>query len=96
MNKYLVRVWVEEIVHNLRVVWVEADSFDIIRAMTPNEFDSAIDEYDDVIDTDYGGHEPDMWDIESIELDSEHPDNIIPSDEKPDVEDIHPDTGRGK
>tara|TARA_R100000656_G_scaffold8684_1_gene9680 strand:+ start:202 stop:492 length:291 start_codon:yes stop_codon:yes gene_type:complete len=96
MNKYLVRIWVEEIVHNLRTVWVEADSFESIQAMSSPEFEHAIDEFDDVIDQDYGGIEPDMWDLESIELDAEHPDNIIPSDEKPDVEDIDPNVGRGK
>mgnify|MGYP003628749814 CR=1 FL=1 len=101
MNKYLVRVWVEEVIYNRRTVWVEADSFESIQAMSNNEFATAIDDYDDVIDSDYGGTEPDMWDMDSIELDEEHPDNdigfkITPSDEKPDVEDIHPDTGRGK
>ena len=101
MNKYLVNLWVEEIVYNRRSVWVEAESFESIQAMSSPEFVDAINEFDDVLDTDYAGTEPDMWDMDSIELDAEHPDNdigfkITPSDEKPDVEDIHPDTGRGK
>jgi hypothetical protein len=96
MNKYLIRIWVEEIVYNLRTVWVEADSFESIQAMNNQEFEDAIDEFDDVIDHDYGSIEPDMWDLETIELDDEHIDNIIPPDEKPDVEDIDPNAGRGK
>ena len=96
MNKYLVNLWVEEIVYNRRSVWVEAESFESILAMSSPEFVDAINEFDDVLDTDYAGTEPDMWDLETIELYEEDIDNITPSDEKPDVEDIHPDTGRGK
>ena len=96
MNKYLVRVWVEEVVFNLRSVWVEADSFESIKTMSNNDFFTAIYDYVDVIDTDWSSPEPDLWDMTSIELDEEHPDNIIPSDEKPDVEDIDPNVGRGK
>ena len=96
MNKYLVSVWVEEVVSNLRTVWIEADSFTHIQAMNNQEFEDAIDEFDEVIDQDWGGTEPDKWDLETIELNDEHSANITPSDEKPDVEDIDPNAGRGK
>jgi len=97
MNKYLVRVWVEETICNLRTVWVEADSYEIIQAMESPEFIDAICDWDDIVDQEYiGSSESDLWDMESIELDAEHPDNIIPSDELPDVEDIDPNAGRGK
>ena len=95
MNKYLVRIWVEERVWNLRTVWVEADSFSAIQNMNNEEFDLAIHEFDDIIDQEYGDAS-EAWDMDSIELDEEHPDNIIPSDEKPDVEDIDSNAGRGK
>ena len=97
LNKYLVRVWVEEVVYNLRTVWGEADSFTNIQEMNQQTFVDAICDFDDVIDQDYGSSlEPDMWDLDSIELDEEHTDNITPSDEKPDGEDIDPNAGRGK
>jgi len=35
-------------------------------------------------------------DVELLEIHQEFCEAYIPSDEKPDVEDIHPDTGRGK
>ena len=64
MNKYLVRVWVEEVVYNLRTVWVEADSFTNIQEMNQQTFVDAICDFDDVIDQDYGSSlEPDMWDL---------------------------------
>ena len=85
MNKYLVRVWVEERIWNLRTVWVEADSFSAIQNMDNQEFDLAIHEFEDIIDQEYGDVS-EAWDMDSIELDAEHPDNITPSDEKPDVE----------
>ena len=94
MNKYLVRIWVEEKVHNLRAVWVEADSFSDIQNMDKQEFADSIYDFDDLIDQDFSGGD-EVWDTDSIELDSEHPDNITPSDEKPDVEDIDPNAGRG-
>ncbi len=96
MNKYLVRVWVEEVVYNLRTVWVEADSFQSIQNMDNQEFDLAIHEFVDILDTEYWCYNEAPWDMDSIELDEEHTDNIIPSDEKPDVEDIDPNAGRGK
>ena len=96
MNKYLVRLWVEESVNNLRTVWVEADSFTHIQEMKAPEFLNAIDEFENTIEQDYGAIKPHMLQLDSIELDEEHPDNIIPSDEKPDVEDIDSNVGRGK
>ena len=95
MNKYLVRIWVEERVWNQRAVWVEADSFSAIQNMDNQEFDLAIHEFEDIVDQEYGDTS-EAWDMDSIELDAEHPDNIIPSDEKPDVEDIDSNVGRGK
>jgi|TARA_Y100000296_G_C5090654_1_gene214646 hypothetical protein len=95
MNKYLVRIWVEERIWNLRSVWVEADSYSNIKNMDNQEFDLAIHEFEDIIDQEYGDNS-DAWDMDSVELVEEHPDNIIPSDEKPDVEDIDPNVGRGK
>ena len=95
MNKYLVRVWVEERVWILRTVWVEADSFSAIQNMDNQEFDLAIHEFEDIVDQEYGDTS-EAWDMDSIELDAEHPDNITPSDEKPDVEDIDSNVGRGK
>ena len=96
MNKYLVRVWVEERVHNLRDVWIEADSISAIRLMSQQEFGEAIYEYEDIIDSDFSGGEGDYYDLDNLSVEGEDGDNITPSDEKPDVEDIHPDTGRGK
>lgn len=95
MNKYLVRIWVEESIHNLRTVWVEAESFSDIQNMNNQEFAESILDFEDLIDQDYSGGD-EIWDMESIELDAEHPDNTIPSDEKPDVEDIDSNAGRGK
>ena len=95
MNKYLVRVWVEEVVYNLRTVWVEADSFSDIQNMNNQEFDMAITDFDAIHDQEYGDAS-DAWEIDSITLEMESIDNIIPSDEKPDVEDIDPNVGRGK
>lgn len=95
MNKYLVRVWVEERIHYLRTVWVEAESFSDIQNMNNQEFDLAIYDFEDIIDQEYGDTS-EAWDMESVELESEHSDNIIPSDEKPDVEDIDSNAGRGK
>ena len=96
MNKYLVRIWVEETVCNLRTVWAEADSYEALQAMTSAQFIETITDFEDVIDQDYCSLEPDMWDMETLELDDEHIDNIIPPDELPDVEDIDPNAGRGK
>ena len=94
MNKYIVKVWAEEKVFNLRVVWVEADSFSDIQNMNNQEFDSAIYEFEDLIEQEYGDSSD--WDIDTIEYVEEHPDNITPSDEKPDIEDIDSNAGRGK
>ena len=96
MNKYLIRIWVEECLHNLRTVWVEAESFSQIKGMSQEDFAQSIYDFDDVIDQDYGTTTEDVWDMESIELDEEHSDNITPPDELPDVEDKDPNAGRGK
>jgi len=96
MNKYLIRIWVEESLHNLRTVWVEAESFSQIQGMSQEEFTESIYEFEDVIDQDYGTTTDDVWDMESLELDDEHLDNITPPDELPDVEDTDPNAGRGK
>jgi len=95
MNKYLVRIWVEERVWNLRTVWVEADSFTDICNMNSQDFVDSIYDFEDLIEQEYSG-ENENWDTGEIELDKEHPDNITPSDEKPDVEDIDSNAGRGK
>ena len=94
MNKYLVRIWVQERVHKLKDIWVEADSFSAIQNMNNQEFAESIYGFSDLIDQFSDGEG--IWDIESIKLASEHPDNITPSDEKPDVEDIDSNAGRGK
>lgn len=96
MNKYLIRIWVEESLHNLRTVWVEAESFSQIQGMSQKDFAESIYEFEDVIDQDYGTTTDDVWDMESLELDDEHLDNITPPDELPDVEDTDPNAGRGK
>ena len=96
MNKYLIRIWVEESIHNLRTVWVEAESFSQIQGMSQKDFVESIYEFEDVIDQDYGTTTDDVWDMESLELDDEHLDNITPPDELPDVEDTAPTAGRGK
>lgn len=96
MNKYLIRIWVEESLHNLRTVWVEAESFSQIQGMSQEDFTESIYEFEDVIDQDYGTTTDDVWDMESLELDDEHLDNITPPDELPDVEDTDPNAGRGK
>ena len=96
MNKYLIRIWVEESIHNLRTVWVEAESFSQIQGMSQKDFAESIYEFEDVIDQDYGTTTDDVWDMESLELDDEYLDNITPQDELPDVEDTDPNAGRGK
>ena len=96
MNKYLIRIWVEESLYNLRTVWVEAESFSQIQGMSQEDFAESIYDFDDVIDQDYGTTTDDVWDMESLELDEEHSDNITPPDELPDVEDKDPEAGRGK
>ena len=96
MNKYLVNVWVSENIWNHRSVWVEGLSFHEIQNMTPQEFVNSIYEFEDILDQEYGSQSLEELDMDSIELDAEHPDNIIPSDERPDVEDIDPNAGRGK
>ena len=84
MNKYLIRIW------------VEAESFSQIQGMSQKDFVESIYEFEDVIDQDYGTTTDDVWDMESLELDDEHLDNITPPDELPDVEDTDPNAGRGK
>lgn len=96
MNRYLVSVWVAENIWNHRTVWIEAEAFDAITNMNAQAFVNAIYEFEDIIDNEYEGSFQEEWDLDTIELCSEHPDNIIPSDEKPDVEDIDPNAGRGK
>ena len=96
MNKYLIRIWVEETLHNLRTVWVEAESFSQVQGMSQEDFAESIYEFEDVIDQDYGTLAVDVWDMENLELDEEHIDNITPPDEAPDVEDKDPNAGRGK
>ena len=96
MNKYIIRIWVEESIHNLRTVWVEAEAFSQIQGMSQKDFVESIYEFEDVIDQDYGTTTDDVWDMESLELDDEYLDNITPQDELPDVEDTDPNAGRGK
>ena len=96
MNKYLVSIWVSENIWNHRSIWVEGLSFQEIQNMTPQEFVDSIYEVEDILDQEYGSIEEEEWDMHSIELSEEHPDNIIPSDEKPDIEDIDANAGRGK
>ena len=96
MNKYLIRIWVEESLHNLRTVWVEAESFSQVQGMSQEDFAESIYEFEDVIDQDYGTLAVDVWDMENLELDEEHIDNITPPDEAPDGEDKDPNAGRGK
>ena len=94
MNKHIVTIWVKEVVFNLRELECEAPSFAHLQAMTPAEFAESIEDYHDVIDTDWGGVD-DEYDLESLHL-LESLEEVIPADELPDVEDIDPNAGRGK
>lgn len=96
MNKFLVAVWSNETmnVDIQRTYWVEAESKEEIEQMTEEEFNDAIYDYDDTLDEQVLEAEMNSLYLDSIDILLDDSDNVLPSDHKPDLEDIDPNSGR--
>jgi len=96
MNKFLVAIWSNETMHIdiQRTYWVEAESKEEIEQMTEEEFNDAIYDYDDILEEQVLETEINNLYLDSIDILLDDSDNKLPSDLKPDLEDIDSNSGR--